>query len=92
MKVAEGRRVMIRDARLSGMALHLGWPPVEARPEAPPRRVALVRGFVLVHFLVVTPWQVVAAVGLAQILRLAVAPLARLPAARVAANLTAASQ
>ena len=83
---------MIRDARLYGMALHSGWPPVEARPEAPPRLVALVRGFVLVQFSVVTPWRVVAAVGLAQILRLAGAPPACLSAARLAANLTAASQ
>jgi hypothetical protein len=92
MKVAVGGRVMIRDAWLSGMALRLGWPPVEAQPEAPPRLLALVRGFVLVQFLVVTPWRVVAAVGLAQILRLAVVPPARLPAARLAENLTAASQ
>jgi hypothetical protein len=91
MKVAEGCRVLIRDARLSGVALHSGWPPVKARPEAPPRLVALVRRFVPVQFSVVTRRRVVAAVDLAQT-RLAVAPLARLPAARLAENLTAASQ
>jgi hypothetical protein len=91
MKIAEGCRVMIRGARLYGMALHSGWPTVEPRPEAPPWLVALVRGFVLVQFSVVTPRRVVAAVDLAQT-RLAVAPPARLPAALLAENLTAASQ
>ncbi len=91
MKVAERCRVMIRDAPLYGMALHLGWPPVEARLEAPPRLVALVRGFVLVQFSVVTRRRVVAAVDLAQT-RLAAASRARWPADLAADDLMAASQ
>ena len=92
MKIVGGWQVvMIRVAQLSGMALHLGSPPVEARREAPPRLVAFVPGFVVVRFWVVTPRQVGAAVGLAQQL-LAVVPRARLLAGLPVEHLMPASQ
>jgi len=81
---------MIRGARVSGMASHLGLPPTEARWEALPRLVALGRDFVVVPFLAVTPRRVAAAVGSAQMRVLA--PLARLPADLAADDLMAASQ
>jgi hypothetical protein len=91
MKIVEGWWVMmVRGAQLSGSASHLGLPPMEAQ-EATLRLVVLLLGFVLVQFLAVTPRRVEAAVRLAQ-MRPAVAFPARLPAARPADDLTAASQ
>jgi hypothetical protein len=93
MKIVEGWWVMmVRGAQLFGAASHLGSSPMEVRWVAPPRLVALVLGFVVFRFSVVTPQQVAAAVELAQMLRLAVARRARLPADLAAGDLMAASQ
>src|SRR5215469_5501463 len=91
MKIVEVRMMVILVARLSGVALHAGSLPKEARPVAPLRPVAAVLGLVVARFWIVDPRQVGVPVGPARQAG-AVAPRACLPTVRPAAHLMAASQ